>query len=227
LIRNPEKFTELKIGDPESVFEATLFDHTKPLKLLIHGFQQNSDSIFPQMLKDCWLIILHIRNEEELNIKIWIFFLAAYLEHSDYNVICVDWGALAQPQAGHLASVFYPIVVDNVPRVGEKVGDFILYLRANDFISNLNLVHIIGFSLGSHVSAVAGESVRRRMGGAKVGRITGLDPAGIKFLTAHRERRLDQQDASFVDVIHTSQLGYMTQIGHADFFRQFHYLFIN
>jgi len=49
---------------------------------------------------------------------------------------------------------------------------------------------------------------------------TGLDAAGPKFLTAHRERRLDQDDASFVDVIHTSQLGYATQIGHADFFRK-------
>lgn len=82
------------------------------------------------------------------------------------------------------------------------------------------------------------------MGGYKVGRITGekplsfscdmdsninknwwneplgLDPAGPKFLTAHRERRLDVGDATFVDVIHTSQLGYMTQIGHADFFRE-------
>ncbi|XP_021968624.1 pancreatic lipase-related protein 2 isoform X2 [Folsomia candida] len=192
--QNPESFTEIKVGDPESLFETTLFDHKKPVKFLVHGFQQNWESRFPQILKE------------------------AYLEHTDYNVFVVDWGGLARPRAGQLASVLYPLVVENVPRVGEKVADFIVYLRSNDFISNLNLVHLIGFSLGAHVSAIAGNSVKRRMGGYKVGRITGLDPAGPKFLTAHRERRLDVGDATFVDVIHTSQLGYMTQIGHADFF---------
>lgn len=120
--------------------------------------------------------------------------IKAYLQHSDYNVIIVDWGQLSTPRAGQLSSVLYPLVVGNVPRAGEKLADFILYLRSNDFISNLNLVHIIGFSLGAHVSlcyvnvsaihgnvmymysqvsAIAGNSVKRRMGGYRVGRITG------------------------------------------------------
>jgi hypothetical protein len=80
--------------------------------------------------------------------------ISAYLEYSDYNVIVVDWGALSSPKAGQLSSVLYPLVVDNVPRVGEKLADFIVYLRSNDFISNLNLIHIIGFSLGAHASFI-------------------------------------------------------------------------
>ncbi|CAG7827293.1 unnamed protein product, partial [Allacma fusca] len=39
----------------------------------------------------------------------------------DYNVICVDWGPLAR-STGPLSSIFYPFVVENVPRVGEKSG---------------------------------------------------------------------------------------------------------
>ena len=42
---------------------------------------------------------------------------------------------------------------------------------------NLNDIHIVGFSLGAQVAGKAGETLN-----SKVGRITGLDPAGIYFL---------------------------------------------
>lgn len=157
MFRNPESFTEIKVGDPESLFETTLFDHKKPVKFLVHGFQQNWESRFPQILKEGenkQNLYIHthtfLKYRCALNVRAWLEF-AAYLEHTDYNVFVVDWGGLARPRAGQLASVLYPLVVENVPRVGEKVADFIVYLRSNDFISNLNLVHLIGFSLGAHV----------------------------------------------------------------------------
>jgi len=76
----------------------------------------------------------------------------------------------------------------------------------------------LGFSLGAHVSGIAGWTVQNRTDGEKVGRITGLDPAGPKFFLKTKERRLNPDDATFVDVIHTSHLGYFLQMGHVDFF---------
>lgn len=58
----------------------------------------------------------------------------------------------------------------------------------------------------------------------KIGRITGLDPAGPLFETAtgliDPDFRLDSTDAQFVDVIHTSANGFgiIAPIGHADFY---------
>lgn len=62
----------------------------------------------------------------------------------------------------------------------------------------LSRVHLIGFSLGAHVSGFAGSDSP----GLK--RITGLDPAGPLFEAQHPKARLDSSDANFVDVIHSN-----------------------
>ncbi|XP_050520697.1 lipoprotein lipase-like isoform X3 [Daktulosphaira vitifoliae] len=55
----------------------------------------------------------------------------------------------------------------------------------------------------------------------KIGRITGLDPAGPGFEYGQiRPNRLDKTDALFVDVLHTAGgvAGFYKSIGHADFY---------
>jgi hypothetical protein len=54
----------------------------------------------------------------------------------------------------------------------------------------------------------------------KIKRITGLDPAKPLFITASNDRRLDQSDAEFVQVIHTDvfQRGMLVPMGHVDFY---------
>lgn len=54
----------------------------------------------------------------------------------------------------------------------------------------------------------------------KIGRITGLDPAGPLYNDLSKENRLSYDDANFVDVIHTNAgiLGIIPPIGHMDFY---------
>lgn len=58
---------------------------------------------------------------------------------------------------------------------------------------------MIGHSLGAQVAGYAGQKLD-----GKVGRITGLDPAGPMFEHLPPSVRLDPTDAQFVDVIHTN-----------------------
>ena len=86
-------------------------------------------------------------------------------------MIVVDWGLLAIPNAPFIAPVFYPFAVNNVWKSGIRLGEFISWLK-NETLIDLNKVHIVGFSLGSHVSGRAGNWVQE-IYGQRVLRITG------------------------------------------------------
>ncbi|ODN04286.1 Inactive pancreatic lipase-related protein 1 [Orchesella cincta] len=216
---DPDAFIELHLGDT-SFFNSSTFRRDRPVKFLIHGFNNNGTGTrFPIDTKN------------------------AYLENSEHNVIVVDWGKLSTPAVPRRsqADVFYPVVVDNVPMVGENIAKFILFLLDNGMISSLSQVHIIGFSLGAHVSGYAGAYIRQKRQ-ATVSRITGLDPAGPMFSRVPDDGRLDRTDAEFVgrqsglsltildplecpfsmrrvmNVIHSSRLGLYDDIGHVDFY---------
>ncbi|CAG0895855.1 unnamed protein product [Darwinula stevensoni] len=68
--------------------------------------------------------------------------------------------------------------------------------------TRMERVHVAGHSLGSHVASYIGSALKD-MGVGKLGRITGLDPAGPQFEHADPRVRLDPEDALFVDAIHT------------------------
>lgn len=71
-------------------------------------------------------------------------------------------------------------------------------------------LHIVGFSLGAQTAGVVGRCILTTSNGEKiVGRITGLDSAIFDIVTLMiTGSRLGQNDAAFVDTIHTNSEGF-------------------
>ncbi|KAG7167851.1 pancreatic lipase-related protein 2-like [Homarus americanus] len=139
------------------------------------------------------------------------------LRKSDQNVIVVDWSVGARPP--------YTQAVANIRLVGAQVA-YLMHSLIKFADVPVSAFHLIGHSLGSHLSGHTGTYLRE-MYDLTLPRITALDPAEPYFNDTHTITRLDPTDAAFVDVIHTDDspiLGFplsvgMTQpIGHLDFF---------
>ncbi|XP_056013680.1 inactive pancreatic lipase-related protein 1-like [Ostrea edulis] len=136
----------------------------------------------------------------------------AFLQKGDMNVITVDWS--------NGADFFnYDTPTANTRVVGATVGNMVKALKDTVNLP-LSQVHLIGHSLGAQVMGYAGDWNR-----GDIGRITGLDPAGVHFETYDTKVKLDPFDANFVDVIHTNAAslwemaaGIKTPNGHTDFY---------
>uniref|UniRef100_A0A3Q4BX88 triacylglycerol lipase n=1 Tax=Mola mola TaxID=94237 RepID=A0A3Q4BX88_MOLML len=131
---------------------------------------------------------------------------ALYEREQTANVIVVDWLPSAQNH--------YVVAAQNTKAVGREI--------AREETTNMPLenIHLIGYSLGAHVAGFAGSHATN-----KVGRITGLDPAGPDFEGMHAHRRLSPDDAHFVDVLHTFtrgslglSIGIQQPVGHVDIY---------
>ncbi|XP_041662512.1 phospholipase A1 member A isoform X2 [Cheilinus undulatus] len=136
----------------------------------------------------------------------WVKELAlALLRAQDVNVVVVDWI--------YGASFAYNLVVENYKEVAVQISVLINQLQKHG--CKLESFHFIGVSLGAHVAGFVGTLFE-----GKIGRITGLDPAGPMFKGADTYDRLDPSDALFVDAIHTDSdyFGISIPVGHVDFF---------
>ncbi|KAJ8277379.1 hypothetical protein GJAV_G00074530 [Gymnothorax javanicus] len=143
----------------------------------------------------------------------WVAKLVAalYEREQDANVIVVDWLNTAQNH--------YVVAAQSTKLVGQVVAHCIDWLKETTNLTAENL-HLIGYSLGAHVAGFAGSHTSN-----KVGRITGLDPAGPDFEGAHAHHRLSPDDAHFVDVLHTFtrgslglSIGIQQPVGHVDIY---------
>lgn len=180
-VKNKEEPNSLNLDTP---IELTPYDHKKETKLIVHGWMASGKSDMCLLIKD------------------------EYLKFNDYNVIIVDWSAIAR-------NMLYPIPMYNTKNVGKYIAKFIDFLIEHG--SNPDNIHVIGHSLGAHVAAFAGENLTK----GKLGRVTGLDPAYPGFHdTSITGGRLSPSCASFVDVIHTCAgiLGLTEPVGTADFY---------
>ena len=106
-----------------------------------------------------------------------VFSKKAYLEqNTEANIVAVDWGQLATPK-GLLPEAFYGLATNNVAVVGRRVSEFLVYLKEQNALKGTDDIHLVGHSLGAHVSGKAGRYFTQSTG-VLLGRITGLDPAG-------------------------------------------------
>merc|ERR1719495_1252396 len=119
------------------------------------------------------------------------------------NVFLVGW------QAGSFEE--YHVSVAYTDIVGAAIAEFI-HILEDETLTSRTRIHLIGHSLGGHVSAEAG----KRLQNPKLARISGMDVPDYGFVASDTDNMLDPSDASFVDEIHTHVS--VSLKGHADFF---------
>ncbi|XP_050068539.1 pancreatic triacylglycerol lipase-like [Anopheles maculipalpis] len=133
------------------------------------------------------------------------------------SCVVIDWRKASNPP--------YTQTCANIRLIGAITAHVIYLLYEELNLKNLDKVHLLGHSLGSHLCGYAGHHLQSVFG-LKLGRITGLDPAEPLFSDTDPLVRLDQSDAKFVDVIHSDAsewvskggLGMYQPIGHVDFY---------
>jgi hypothetical protein len=74
---------------------------------------------------------------------------------SKYNIIVVDWGMLSTPAnqtawaVSHIndlsRDLFYRAAVANVPKVGNRVSEFVQFLMREEYLLSPSDVRLIGF----------------------------------------------------------------------------------
>ncbi|RVE53468.1 hypothetical protein evm_001838 [Chilo suppressalis] len=132
-----------------------------------------------------------------------------FLRRHMYNLLALDGSSLIR--------WFYLRSTTYVRFMGEKLGSILADL-VNEGLP-ASSIHIVGHSLGAHISGFTGKQFQK-LTGQRVGRITGLDPAGPCFSNLEPELKLSAEDADFVDVIHTNGgvAGLKEPVGHVDYY---------
>uniref|UniRef100_A0A0A9WB67 Phospholipase A1 member A n=1 Tax=Lygus hesperus TaxID=30085 RepID=A0A0A9WB67_LYGHE len=186
------------------------FNRSKPTKIVIHGYKADKDSALGKFMRIAYYSEKPSDQENEAE------------PEPKVNLVFVNWANISKGS--------YILAQKRLIVVAAQVERFITRL-VFEYGVTLNSIHIVGHSLGAHVSGITGRLVSQHAWtavkwnithkrGEKLGRITGLDPALPGFLKLGWELKIGKNAAMFVDVIHTSAFtfGSGEPLGHADFY---------
>jgi len=172
-------------------------DPNMPMKIMIHGYADD----------------IRLRTEAVPR------YMARF--RGQVSVVLVNWEQLAKAidiEEDNLDNLIYYRAARNAPIVGEYLGRCLAGISAQTALRGSN-IHVIGHSLGGQMLGTLGRAYewwsQELTGwtgqGGKIGRLTGLDPAGPGFvdgdITADprlHDARLDKNAATFVDIIHSN-----------------------
>lgn len=122
-------------------------------------------------------------------VLICLFFISAFLEDGDVNVIVLDWHRLANRN--------YITARNGVPGAGRGLGQFINWLASLGV--SYDSMHLVGFSLGAHLVGNAGRET-----GSKVRRITGKGHFSRKSNSCLTGNNTEIVEAHFVQRVTTA-----------------------
>jgi pancreatic lipase-related protein 1/phosphatidic acid-selective phospholipase A1 len=137
----------------------------------------------------------------------------AYLDREDINVVVYDWGGCAQ-------NINYNQAAADTRSAGRYITAIVQRLLQVGGSSPARM-WCVGHSLGSHVCGHAGMYLPANQ---RLGRATGMDPAGPLFeVNNNKLIGINPTSATFVDILHTdgtdaASLGTRRDLGHIDFY---------
>ncbi|XP_055605087.1 vitellogenin-3-like [Uranotaenia lowii] len=166
-----------------------------------------SSPYFAKDLKTVILVTGWLSTIEDPNLAVDTIY-QAYRTRGGVNFVVID--TVAQLNTLYSWSAF------NTNSLGESLGDGLIELA--NYVP-LESIHLIGHSLGAHVSGAAGRRFQEQKG-VNLPRITGLDPANPCFNEGETLSGLSRGDANLVDIIHSNVrvLGKRDPIGDIDFY---------
>ncbi|GBP69380.1 Pancreatic lipase-related protein 2 [Eumeta japonica] len=159
---------------------------------------------------------------EKLGLVLAAMTKSAYPLNSNYKfkINLLDSGSTNERSAADTNGLWYEPTTGN-NRSYQLVNNTLLIQTTQSLTDGVRPedLLLVGHSLGSHISSFAGKTYYN-VTGKKVGRISGLDPAGPCFSHIDPELRLRASDAQFVDVMHTDAgvYGLEDAVGHVDFY---------
>lgn len=177
-------------------------------KLDTNGFNSSQGSViylhaFTQSAKAAWLEDVRKRYDE--------IFPKGSDKKPTFNLFFFDWSSFSQ--------LSYSTSASWVPHLGEVLANYLSELQRTRSYS-ANKVHLISYSLSTHI---AGQAGRRLEQSNKLAQITALDPTGVCFHERDdfaRKYALRPSDARLVVARHydMNRLGAKRAIGGVDIF---------
>lgn len=184
---------DMKDAEPISDLKPELWVHSRgdSFKMSYEEyFAENITALRSKGILDGKRIIFIVHGFLNTNEESWMHEMKdAMLRDRDQHVVLVGWG-----RGADIGATNYPQAAGNTQAVGEWLGQLTSQIRK---VAPGVYMWGVGHSLGAHVLGKAGRT------GMALDRITGLDPAGPLFELKNSEKRLNRNDAPFVDVIHT------------------------